>query len=44
MTPLSRQPCDACRSGTLTVAEADIRPFKPEVPEWQIVERSGIMS
>lgn len=43
MTQLSRQPCEACRHHSPTVSEAEIRLFKPEVPEWQIVERNGIM-
>ncbi|MCE8002405.1 4a-hydroxytetrahydrobiopterin dehydratase [Billgrantia ethanolica] len=43
MTQLSRQPCEACRQQSPTVSEAEIKLFKPEVPEWQIVERNGIM-
>lgn len=43
MTRLSRQPCEACRRGSPTVTQAEIQLFKPEVPEWQIVERDGIM-
>lgn len=43
MARLSRQPCEACRRNAPTVSEAEILLFKPEVPEWQILERNGIM-
>jgi len=43
MEKLSRQPCEACRKGAPTVSDAEITLFKPEVPEWQIVEHDGIM-
>ncbi|EWH01193.1 4a-hydroxytetrahydrobiopterin dehydratase [Halomonas sp. BC04] len=43
MPRLSRQPCEACRRNAPTVSDAEILLFKPEVPEWQILERNGIM-
>ncbi|MBZ0329248.1 4a-hydroxytetrahydrobiopterin dehydratase [Halomonas sp. ANAO-440] len=43
MARLSRQPCEACRRNAPTVSEAEILLFKPEVPEWRILERNGIM-
>mgnify|MGYP002622235883 CR=1 FL=1 len=43
MSQLSQQPCEACRKGAPTVSDAEIALFKPEVPEWKIIERDGIM-
>ena len=43
MSQLSQQPCEACRKGAPTVSEAEIALFKPEIPQWKIVERDGIM-
>ncbi|SFU32713.1 4a-hydroxytetrahydrobiopterin dehydratase [Halomonas korlensis] len=43
MSELSQQQCEACRSGAPRVTEAEIEQYKPEIPEWQIIERDGIM-
>ncbi len=34
--------CVACRSGEPTLTDAEIAAYKPQVPEWQVVERDGI--
>jgi 4a-hydroxytetrahydrobiopterin dehydratase len=43
MSQLSREACEACRKGAPTVSEAEIALLKPEIPQWKIVERDGIM-
>ncbi|MGE4534582.1 4a-hydroxytetrahydrobiopterin dehydratase [Halomonas sp.] len=43
MSQLSRETCEACRVGAPTVTEEERKPLGAEVPEWQIVERDGIM-
>ncbi|MCE0731388.1 4a-hydroxytetrahydrobiopterin dehydratase [Halomonas sp. G15] len=43
MSQLSRESCEACRVGAPTVTEEEVKALGAEVPEWQIVERDGIM-
>ncbi|WP_300274080.1 4a-hydroxytetrahydrobiopterin dehydratase [Halomonas sp.] len=43
MSQLSQQACEACRVGAPTVTEEERKTLGAEVPEWQIVERDGIM-
>ncbi|ERS91567.1 MULTISPECIES: 4a-hydroxytetrahydrobiopterin dehydratase [Halomonas] len=43
MSQLSQQACEACRVGAPTVTEEEKQSLGAEVPEWQIVERDGIM-
>lgn len=43
MSPLSEQACQACRRDAPPVTQAEVEAFKREVPDWQIVERDGIM-
>jgi 4a-hydroxytetrahydrobiopterin dehydratase len=43
MKPLSREPCEACRSDSPRVTRDEIEALTPAIPEWQIVERDGIM-
>ncbi len=42
MEPLTSFKCVACRGGEPTVTDAEIAEYKPQVPEWQIVEREGM--
>ncbi|WP_416140228.1 4a-hydroxytetrahydrobiopterin dehydratase [Halomonas sp. HK25] len=43
MSQLSQQPCEACDKGAPTVSDAEIALFRPDIPEWKIIERDGIM-
>ncbi|MDW7746423.1 4a-hydroxytetrahydrobiopterin dehydratase [Halomonas sp.] len=43
MSQLSEQQCEACSWDAPHVTEAEIEQYKAEVPEWQIIERDGIM-
>lgn len=43
MSQLSKQQCEACRSDAPRVTEAEIEQYKAGIPEWQIIERDGIM-
>lgn len=42
MSSLVSERCEACRAGAPKVTEAEIAEFKPQIPEWGIVERDGI--
>jgi len=42
MDTLVAMKCVACRAGEPTVTDAEIAEYRPQVPEWQIVEREGI--
>ena len=42
MEELTKLVCVACRGGEPTVTDAEIAEFKPQIPEWQIVERENI--
>lgn len=42
MTALTSMKCVACRADSPRVTEAEIAEFKPQIPEWQIVERENI--
>jgi 4a-hydroxytetrahydrobiopterin dehydratase len=42
MEELTKLKCVACRGGEPTVTDAEIAQYKPQVPEWQIVERENI--
>lgn len=42
MSDLVNQQCEACRVGAPRVTEAEVAELKPQIPEWQIVEREGI--
>ncbi|PRY71867.1 4a-hydroxytetrahydrobiopterin dehydratase [Halomonas ventosae] len=43
MSQLSEQQCEACSWDASHVTEAEIEQYKAEIPEWQIIERDGIM-
>ena len=42
MDQLTQLKCTACRGGDPTVTDAEIAEFKPQVPEWKIIEVDGI--
>ena len=42
MEKLAKMKCVACREGAPTVTNEEIKEFKPQVPDWDIVEREGI--
>ena len=42
MEELTKLVCVACRGGEPTVTDAEIAEFKPQIPEWQLVERENI--
>ena len=42
MDQLAQLKCTACRGGDPTVTDAEIAEFKPQVPEWKIIEVDGI--
>jgi len=43
MTQLTGEKCVACRRGAPRVTEAEIKELKPQVPDWELVERDGIL-
>ena len=42
MTELTRQTCEPCRTGAPPASEAEISSWRPQIPDWEIVERDGI--
>jgi 4a-hydroxytetrahydrobiopterin dehydratase len=42
MSDLTSQKCEPCRIGAPKVTESEIALLKPQVPEWQILERDGV--
>src|SRR5918997_528297 len=42
MAELVLQKCVACRADAPTVTEQEIAVMKPQIPEWELVERDGI--
>jgi 4a-hydroxytetrahydrobiopterin dehydratase len=42
MRSLSVERCVACRRDSPRVTEAEIAELRPEIPEWQLLERDGI--
>jgi 4a-hydroxytetrahydrobiopterin dehydratase len=42
MDDLSSMKCVACRKGEPTVTEAETVALRPQIPDWQVVERDGI--
>ena len=43
MDNLTRMKCVACRADSPRVTEAEIAAFQPQVPNWQLLERKGIL-
>ena len=42
MYQLTQMKCEACRADSPRVTEAEIAEFRPQVPDWQIVDRDGV--
>jgi 4a-hydroxytetrahydrobiopterin dehydratase len=42
-TTLAAMKCVACRADSPQVTEAEIAEYVPQVPDWQLVERGGMM-
>jgi 4a-hydroxytetrahydrobiopterin dehydratase len=42
MSELSEMRCTACRGDEPTLTDAEITELRPQVPEWQVVQREGI--
>jgi 4a-hydroxytetrahydrobiopterin dehydratase len=42
MSLLEESKCTACRPDSARVTDEEIAEFKPQIPDWQIVERDGI--
>src|SRR3990172_13045248 len=40
---LNQLKCVACRGGEPTVTEAEIVEYQPQIPDWMLVERDGIL-
>ncbi|WP_043532411.1 4a-hydroxytetrahydrobiopterin dehydratase [Litchfieldella xinjiangensis] len=43
MSELSSQSCEACSKNAPRATAAEIQTYMADLPEWQIVERDGIM-
>jgi 4a-hydroxytetrahydrobiopterin dehydratase len=41
-TQLAGERCDACRQDSPRVTDAEIAQFKPQVPDWAMVEVDGV--
>ena len=41
MGELTEMKCTACRGGEPTLTDEEIAELRPQVPEWQVVERDG---
>jgi 4a-hydroxytetrahydrobiopterin dehydratase len=42
VTSLTRERCVACRRDSPRVTEAEVAELRPQVPDWEVVERDGI--
>jgi 4a-hydroxytetrahydrobiopterin dehydratase len=42
MTSLAEMKCVPCQGGEPTVPEEEMAELKPNVPDWQVVERDGV--
>jgi 4a-hydroxytetrahydrobiopterin dehydratase len=42
MTELHQMKCEACRGDEPPLTEQEINEFKPEVPEWEVVEIDSV--
>ncbi len=42
MDELLHMKCVACRADSPRVTEAEIAEYRPQVPDWQLLEREGI--
>jgi 4a-hydroxytetrahydrobiopterin dehydratase len=42
MRSLSQMKCEACRADAPVVTAEEIERFRPEIPEWKVIERDGV--
>jgi 4a-hydroxytetrahydrobiopterin dehydratase len=42
MNQLTTERCTACRKDSPRVTDAEIAELKPQIPDWQLIERDGI--
>ena len=42
MSELAQRKCTACRGDEPTLTDAEIEQLRPQVPDWQVVEREGV--
>lgn len=42
MTELTRQTCEPCRVGAPPAGDSEIAAWRPQIPDWEIVERDGV--
>jgi 4a-hydroxytetrahydrobiopterin dehydratase len=42
MSELADMKCTACRGDEPTLTDAEIEELRPQVPDWQVVEREGV--
>jgi len=42
MTELAGMKCVACRGGEPTLTNDEIAALRPDVPEWEVIEKDGI--
>ena len=42
MTELKDRTCEACRAGAPRVTPEEPREFKPQIPDWDIIEVDGV--
>ncbi len=42
MSDLHRQDCEPCRSGAPLAADAEIKQFLAQIPDWDILESDGV--
>ncbi len=42
MDQLTQMVCVACRKGEPTVTDAEMAEYKPQIPDWQVIEVDGI--
>jgi 4a-hydroxytetrahydrobiopterin dehydratase len=42
MKTLTEMKCVPCQGGEPTVTEEELAELKPEVPEWEVIERDGV--
>jgi 4a-hydroxytetrahydrobiopterin dehydratase len=43
MSPLQESNCSACRADSPRVTEEEIAELQPQIPNWKIAERDGIL-
>lgn len=42
MTDLTERRCEACRADAPRVTDAEIEEYKPQIPDWRIVDADGV--